>query len=411
MVDEARAKELLEKAKGSYTDFEKVSLTNKSFSVDAAKVLAETFSTYSSVVDADLSDMIAGRPEEEALQVLETICNSLSQNSLFKVDLSDNALGEKGILACSGVLKEQDSLVSLRLCNNGLSCQAMDTVTDLLLFRKPTRLMSVHFYNNMSGDGGALALAKLLAECPCLQDLRFSGTRALRPGSLAVAKALQEHKTMVRLDLADNVFPEEGGLELAKALEDQPSLNWLSLRDCGMEDEAGKAVLSALCASAPGLRHLDLSGNDLTVECAPLLAQVVLTHPKLTSILYEENELESKGAKLLANALKREGSVPALTHLQLNSCMIQGKAAVAITTSLFEMPSLEKLELNGNQISAARLEELRHSLQAMGKLQVLGDMDENEEDEDEEEEEDEGAGDDEVGDLAELTTKLNIGAS
>lgn len=47
------------------------------------------------IEDADLSDIIAGKHESEALRVLEIVCNSLAGRKLKSIDLSDNALGEK----------------------------------------------------------------------------------------------------------------------------------------------------------------------------------------------------------------------------------------------------------------------------------------------------------------------------
>lgn len=53
---------------------------------------------------ADISDVIASRPEEEALQALRVLCAALKRFHLVEVNLSDNALGEKGIDACKDVL-------------------------------------------------------------------------------------------------------------------------------------------------------------------------------------------------------------------------------------------------------------------------------------------------------------------
>lgn len=57
-------------------------------------------------------------------------------------------------------------------------------VVEILTFRTPTNLRVLHFFNNMSGDGGAEALASLMEHAPLLEDLRFSGTRAGPKGSL-----------------------------------------------------------------------------------------------------------------------------------------------------------------------------------------------------------------------------------
>jgi Ran GTPase-activating protein (RanGAP) involved in mRNA processing and transport len=61
---------------------------------------------------ADISDIIAGRPTEEALKTLHIICSSLKKFNLVIVNVSDNALGPKGIEACRGVLTSS----SLEVC-------------------------------------------------------------------------------------------------------------------------------------------------------------------------------------------------------------------------------------------------------------------------------------------------------
>ena len=122
------------------------------------------------VVEAELADMISGIPEKEALKSLELVCDALSDmKTLRKVNLSDNALGAKGIRACSSILKKnRNTLTELFLENNGLSAEACRDVADLFLQGNSTpnlSLKTLHFYNNMSGDGGGEHVARLVKRC------------------------------------------------------------------------------------------------------------------------------------------------------------------------------------------------------------------------------------------------------
>jgi Ran GTPase-activating protein 1 len=81
-----------------------ICLSNKSFDNAAATKIAAYLDSLSSVTVADVSDIIAGRPEDEALRTLKIICSSLEKFELVEVNLSDNALGAKGVEACKGVL-------------------------------------------------------------------------------------------------------------------------------------------------------------------------------------------------------------------------------------------------------------------------------------------------------------------
>lgn len=54
-------------------------------------------------------------------------------------------------------------------------------------------LRLLHFYNNMSGDGGAKALSTIIRQISLsLEDLRFSATRAMTDGCQAIAASLLE---------------------------------------------------------------------------------------------------------------------------------------------------------------------------------------------------------------------------
>lgn len=226
LVTEARAHELVQsyadaEAQAAPPAFTHITLRNKSYTLEAARVIAAFFSrleargAFAQLTSVDFADMIAGRPEDEALQVLATLCDALSAiKTLTRIDLSDNALGEKGVRACFGLLQNQEQLKHMYFCNNGISAAAAGVIAqEVLLFRgldTPTKLETFHFYNNMSGDGGAIALTKLLPLSPALKDLRFSATRAQREGSLAFATALASLKKLEKLDLSDNTFKAQG---------------------------------------------------------------------------------------------------------------------------------------------------------------------------------------------------------
>ena len=112
----------------------RVVLCNKSVTSGAVPELAAALGCMTSVTDADLSDIIASRPEAEALEVLRGCCEALASRELRTLDLSDNALGQKGIDACKGVLHEQDSLASVKFCNNGISAESAASIADILLY-------------------------------------------------------------------------------------------------------------------------------------------------------------------------------------------------------------------------------------------------------------------------------------
>lgn len=99
LLTKERTAELLDK-KGSesYESFHTLRLGGKSFGVDSAVLIAERVCHLQNLSIVDLNDIIAGRPEDEALQVLETISSALKGKNYEEINLSDNALGLKGVV-------------------------------------------------------------------------------------------------------------------------------------------------------------------------------------------------------------------------------------------------------------------------------------------------------------------------
>ncbi|OQR95756.1 hypothetical protein THRCLA_07598 [Thraustotheca clavata] len=383
-VDAARATALLAPFKAS-SSFYRISLRNKSYSLEAAKVLANFLKTIPNGLRvADLADMIAGRPEDEALLVLENVCRSLKGHQLVEIDLSDNALGEKGVRACFDILLEQYHLEKLFLCNNGLSAESAKVVADVLLFRGDTKLKTFHFYNNMSGDGGAKALATLIPHCPELEDLRFSTTRAQREGCRVFANALSSLKNLKHVDLSDNTFGEQGATVLAKGLGLQSKLEVLNLRDASIGDDGLIAISKALLKNkVTGIRVLDVSGNDLTEASMEALGQLVAALPQLEELRIEENEIGSDGAQKLARFLHKKNVISKLRVFQSNTNEISSVGAWWIANALANNSALERVELDGNMLTEETIEKIKELFTAHKKSSVLVEMEDNMEDDDE----------------------------
>lgn len=230
-----------ESSSSDQESYYEINLSNKSFSSNAAILLANYLqSSKDSIHILNLSDIIAGRHEDEALLVLSTLCNIFIpyQNQLEEVNISDNALGRKGILACQNILQGLN-IKKLYFCNNGLSAEASELITDILLQRNGYErnettttttnnstncppLEVLHFYNNMSGTAGAQSSSQIiLAITNTLRDFRYSATRSGTEGCLPIAQALCQTSNLTHLDLSDNSFGEEVLDALASAVSRQ----------------------------------------------------------------------------------------------------------------------------------------------------------------------------------------------
>lgn len=386
MFDESKAARSIEGG-ADPASYLSIRLSNKSISREAARVLASFLHQCVNLKNVDISDIIAGRPEEEALEVMLVLSESLRGRQLEEINVSDNAIGEKGVPSITPLLLGQEQLKRLYVCNDGMSTAATHSVVDLLLFRAPTLLTTFHFHNNMSGDSGAEAIARLVENSPHLRDLRFSGTRTTQTGTLVVLKAIQKITTLERLDFADNVLSGENGAELAQAVSAQRGLTELIIRDCALGVSGLSELATALSTFDHSLTHLDLSGNDLDNSVSSLrsLFRILSKHSQVHHLSLDDDEIGTVGAIILSAILPR---LTNLTHLNLNSCTIGSQGAQALLPAVCELfanhQKFQKIELNSNEISEGTIDAISVGLENAGLSHLLGPTDENMGDDEEE---------------------------
>lgn len=379
------AEELLAPMLAPGAKITKIRFSTKSFGVDAAQVAARAIENVAgTLVEADMSDIIAGRPEDEALAALRILSAALGKARLRHLNLSDNALGEKGIRACAAAFSDQEALESIAFQNVGCSVHGCAAVDELM--RNSQRLRRLHLYNNMSGDEGAASIARLLSRCPAMEDFKMVSSRVGAEGGVALARGLSAATSLVRLDLHDNPITAEFAPHLAAVLRQQPKLRALILNDTSLGNEGVAAVCGALAqdGAAPELEELELALNEITPEGAAAVAACVAAKPGLKRLNLRENELEDEGAVVIAKALV---GLRFLEQLDASGNQLKRGGACALAKACARKPGLALLALDENEISEAGLDALREIMAKIGKPQALGPLDENMADDDEEDEE------------------------
>lgn len=388
-IDAEEAEELFRPLLEPGNKYTKICFSNRSFCLGAARVVEPILASLKGqLTDVDLSDFIAGRPEEEALEVMNMFSSALEGSELKYLNLSNNALGEKGVRAFGALLKSQNNLEELYLMNDGISEEAARAVRELIPSTKKLKIL--HFHNNMTGDEGAIAISELVQNSPVLEDFRCSSTRVDSEGGVALAEALGTCTSMKKLDLRDNMFGVEAGVALSKALSGFPSLTEIYLSYLNLENEGSVALANALKESAPLLEVLEMAGNEITYEAAPTLAGCIAAKQNLTKLILSENELKDEGAILIAKALEEGHSQ--LIEVDLSTNLIRRAGARVLAQAVLGKPGFKLLNVNGNFISDEGIDEVKGLFK--NSPGVLGSLDENDpegEDYGENAEEEEGA--------------------
>ena len=369
----------------------RVRFSTKSFGAEAAAVAARALANVSATLrHADLSDIIAGRNEGDALEALRTIAGALAQAPFLEsLDVSDNALGEKGVRALAAALKRGAAgasaasagdetgsknpshapLRSVAMRNVGASVHACAALAETLE-HATGELRSLHFHNNMSGDEGASFLASIVARAP-------TGVWQPPPTAGGGGGGAASGGSLVSLDLSDNPLTSAAGPSLSLAVAHHGNLRRLVLADTGLLDSGVAQVCAALAkGAAPGLEELDLSLNEVTAAGARSIAAALTKSLKKLKVLnVRENELENAGAKALASGL---AACPTLTRLDASSNQLRRPGAVALARAVAgAAKGLELLALDENEISVEGVVEVAEILRGAGKAEALGPLDDN----------------------------------
>ena len=386
-IDAEEAEEILKPLKEPGNSYYRICFSNRSFGIDAARVAEPILSSLKDqLTEVDLSDFIAGRPETEALDVMSIFSSALEGCVLKYLNLSNNALGEKGVRAFGALLKSQSNLEELYLMNDGISEEAARAVCELIPSTEKLRILQ--FHNNMTGDEGAVAIAEMVKRSPALEDFRCSSTRVDSEGGVALAEALGTCTHLKKLDLRDNMFGVEAGVALSKALSAFKDLTEIYLSYLNLEDEGAKSIVNALKESTPSLEVLEMAGNDITVEAAPTLAACIAEKPCLAKLNLAENELKDEGAILIGKVLE-EGHNQ-LTEVDLSTNSIRRAGARFLAQTLARKPGFKLLNINGNFISDEGIDEVKNIFKDCPDM--LGPLDENDPEGEDNDGDDEGEG-------------------
>ena len=117
--------------------YERLVLSTWALGEDAARELARAIACLPRLRSAVLADIIAGRPEAEGLAVYRVLAAALTAGDcaarLEELDLSDNAVGTKGVAVLRPLLTRLPALRRLFFCNCGISAEAARSIADCLL--------------------------------------------------------------------------------------------------------------------------------------------------------------------------------------------------------------------------------------------------------------------------------------
>jgi Ran GTPase-activating protein 1 len=238
-----------------------------SWSLEAFNVIKPFLQEVASTVKyANLADIIASLMTDEGLAVIEGVVEVFRAAPLVDIDLSDNALGLRGMERIKALLTGTP-LQRLYLTNCGFSAESMVHLKDCMAANDNTMgatLKELVLDRNMMGTKGAQEVGEILSKCN-LEYFSYLGCR-IQEGTLFLANGIKlmaenaAKPSLIRLDIDDGNFgeAEPAYLPLAEGLKRCSQLRHLDLTDAKLEIEGLTCVVDALTAAGVKLTHLGL---------------------------------------------------------------------------------------------------------------------------------------------------------
>jgi hypothetical protein len=252
----------------------------------------------------------------------EELSHALDSNRDAMVHLNllgNRRIGLSGWRHLSHALSVQTQLqtLSLSLVDMG------DTGVIALASRFPNTLVSLDLSENAVSDKGAISLASWLASSGDIKELRLGHNNIGDVGAAKLAAALTKNTSLQTLDLSFNQIEGKGGRALAYSLKRNSTLQIMNLRHNRVESDGARLLAQALLRNK-SLEELDLRANNIGMT-ASFFARTLRKNTSLRSLDLGENSLGTAGASALRH---NTGSLREL-KLDQNDIGYFGIAAIA----------------------------------------------------------------------------------
>jgi len=208
----------------------------------------------------------------------KAIANAMSNNRLPRLILSENPLGDAGVIcfvqaeilqrtirclemdgceigdkgaqALGLLIRTSDVLVKISLDENFISSEgmkSMDGSEGLIVGLKDSRTLTCFsISNNNLGDEGVVNFADFIAENCILREVYLQSNNITSEGVKRLALALSVNSSVEILDLSSNKVEDAGAIALAAMLNNNDVHLDLNLDDASIQDEGARALLLIL---------------------------------------------------------------------------------------------------------------------------------------------------------------------
>ncbi|CAG0887535.1 unnamed protein product [Darwinula stevensoni] len=331
-------------ASEDHSNLELLEPKGNSVSVETAKGIRQSWRKHRSLQRSRSrsKDMFTGILKQEIPDALRFVGGSLpaAGAQLIELDLSDNVFGPSGTIGLKILLQSPlcHSLQTLRLNNNELGTQGAQMVSDAILkshedcckFGQPLALKTFICGRNRLKSGGAVALAKVFKVLGSLREVSLPQNEIDHDGIYALAEAFSQNPNLKSLNLNENSMTPMGAGAMKNALCILRSLRILDLGDCQLKTEGTKFIAEALATGHECLEELCLDRNDMDAEGALAVLESLKMNQMLSKLNLDGNHFGKLGCDAIREKLTAMGKIQALLDINQDESGDDGIESVRV---------------------------------------------------------------------------------
>ncbi|KAG7359873.1 leucine rich repeat LRR-containing protein [Nitzschia inconspicua] len=208
--------------------------------VDEVKYLAKLLASNDTLKEMYLSENNMG--DQGVIQLAEGL---LGNQTLQVLDLRSNGIGAEGAVAISAVLSQTRSLKRLSIAMNDIRDVGASALAEGLNHNGSV-LEELDLSENDIGEVGACSLANMLLTNTRLCDLNLAFNRVGSTGVAYFANALEHNDTLLRLSLRRNNIDNLGASMFASKLPTMRGLKELVMVNNPIDQEGSTDLLNGL---------------------------------------------------------------------------------------------------------------------------------------------------------------------
>ena len=268
---------------------------------------------------------------------------------------------------CNVPYKELSDAIQLNLSNKEIGSDGAMVIKILL----PSTLTKLDISNNQLGSVGASFLADAIKDHTTLENLDIShnniGNNPIKIGAIALQSMLKKNTVLKEFDISFNELDNTDVSYLAEGIDVNSSLTSVNVLGNNISVEVAQKLaeilkahpkLKSLCGNKGNETKLDMSGKDLGDIGAILLAPEIAANKELVSVNILGNYIGAEQAQNLVKILEEHKKLKSLcgntgneTELDMSGKHLGDIGVTLLTPEIVANLALTDLNILGNDIS------------------------------------------------------------